>query len=118
MKHPAAAAAALLAFTLAACGAQSPAENSAEALENAAAQSTPEAAAILENAADEVREGESTAPPGAPGSPVQKAMEKAGAAQSEPRTKIAPVPPATGAKPHAKGDPVPPPQVPAEHNGH
>lgn len=111
-------AAALLASALAACGSQSPAENSAQALENAAAQSTPEAAAVLENAADAVRESDSAAPPGAPGSPVQNALERAGKAQAAPKAK--PAGPPAGAKPHAKGDPVPPPKIvpPAEHNGH
>ena len=119
MKQLASAAALLAALGLAACGSQSPAENSAQALENAAEQSTPEAAAVLENAADEIRESNSAAPISEPGSPGQKALEQAGAAQAPSKA-----PPAAGAKPHAKGDPVPPPKVkPApepepQHNGH
>ena len=107
------------ALGLAACGGQSQAENTASALEEAAEQSTPEAAAVLENAADEVREQNVTAPIGQPGSPGQKAMEAAGKAQAAPKAKAAPAaPPAQGAKPHAKGDPVPPPKVKAGEPDH
>jgi hypothetical protein len=79
------------ALSLAACG------KSAEeaALENAAEQSTPEAAAVLENAAEE-------------GANVQEAMQAAGNAQAGSH----PAPISQGAKPHAPGDPVPPPKVP------
>jgi hypothetical protein len=112
------------AFALAACGGQSEADNTAAALEEAAGQSTPEAAAVLENAADQIQEQNVTAPISEPGSPGQQAMQAAGQAQA--KAEAAPVAPkAQGAKPHAKGDPVPPPKVPAgggnemtNHSGH
>jgi hypothetical protein len=95
---------------LAACGSPSAGGNEAEALMNAAEQSTPEAAAVLENAAEQ-------------GANVQEAMQAAGNAQAEAKAPVA-APPAQQAKPHAKGDPVPPPKVksggeaqPAEHQG-
>jgi hypothetical protein len=100
------------AFSLAACGGQTEAENTAAALEEAATQSTPEAAAVLENAAERIEEQNITAPISQPGSPGQQAMQAAGQAQA--KAAAAPVAPKSqGAKPHAKGDPVPPPKVPA-----
>jgi predicted NBD/HSP70 family sugar kinase len=63
-----------LLLALAACGSgreQNPVENTADQLENAAEQSDPAAAEVLENAADEVREQNSTAP-------AQGALEEAG----------------------------------------
>ena len=86
----------LLPLALAACGGNDAADNNAAALERAAEQSTPEAADLLRNAADE-------------GADVQDAMQAAGNAQA-----ATPAPPALGAKPHAAGDPVPPPKVPAD----
>jgi hypothetical protein len=80
-----------LALALGACGQQS---DSAAALENAAEQSTPEAADVLRNAAEQ-------------GANVQEAMQAAGNAQAD-----TVAPPSQGAKPHAPGDPVPPPKVP------
>lgn len=74
--------AAAAAFALAACGSDSPAENSADALEEAAEVSTPEAANILENEADRIRE-QGVADPAA----AQNALQQAGNAQ-------APAPPA------------------------
>lgn len=68
------------ALGLAACQ-QSPAENAAEQLENAAAQSDPAAAAELENAADAMRESDAGASVNAPGSAAQEALENGGAAQ-------------------------------------
>jgi hypothetical protein len=76
------------------CGQNSAADNNAAALERAAEQSTPEAADVLRNAAEN-------------GAGVQEAMQAAGNAQA------ASPPPAQGAKPHAPGDPVPPPKIPA-----
>jgi ABC-type glycerol-3-phosphate transport system substrate-binding protein len=110
--------AAASALALAACsgGSDTPAENTAEALENAADQLTPGAAAVLENAADAVREQNVTAPLDAPGSPAQQALEKAATVDNPQGAQ--PAPPAQGAKPHAKGDPVPPPKVTAEHDAH
>jgi ribosomal protein L12E/L44/L45/RPP1/RPP2 len=88
----------LVAFlVLAGCGQDSAADNNAAALERAAEQSTPEAADILLNAAEN-------------GSSVQDAMQAAGNAQA------AQAPPQQGAKPHAPGDPVPPPKIPAGGN--
>ena len=98
---------------LAACGQQSQAENNAEALENAAEQSTPEAAAVLENRADQIRDQNVTAPVDAAGSPAQQALQEAGNAQAAAQAGQA-APPSQGAKPHAPGDPVPPPKVKAD----
>lgn len=83
---------------LAGCGQDSAADNTAEALERAAEQSTPEAADILRNAD--------------PGADVQDVLQEAGNAQAP-----TVAPPQQGAKPHAPGDPVPPPKIPAEGNG-
>jgi len=47
-----------LTLLLAGCGGSGPAENTAAQLDNAAEQSTPGAAEVLENAADRVREGD------------------------------------------------------------
>lgn len=107
------------AFGLAGCGGgqQSPAENTAEALENAAEQSTPEAAAVLENQADQIRDSNVTQPISEPGSAGQQALQDAGNAQVG-SAQAAPA--AEGAKPHAAGDPVPPPQTSgaAPHGSH
>lgn len=86
--------------SLAACGSPSAGGNEAEALMNAAEQSTPEAAAILENGAQN-------------GANVQETMQAAGNAQAEADAPAAATRPAVQAKPHAKGDPVPPPKVKA-----
>jgi len=92
------------AFALAACGGgSSPAENSAEQLENAAAQSTPAAAASLENSAEQIRENNISDPNAA-----QAAMQAAGNVQAGERPAA---PPQVGAKPHRPGDPVPPPKL-------
>jgi hypothetical protein len=95
---------------LSACGGSGPADNAADRLEEAAGQSTPEAANVLDNAAEQVREGNVANPDAA----VQNAMQAAGNAQAAgrggqaaPQTPPRPV----GAKPHAPGDPVPPPKL-------
>jgi PBP1b-binding outer membrane lipoprotein LpoB len=62
--------AAPVALVLAGCGQNKAAENDADALDRAAEQSTPEAADILRNAADN-------------GADVQNAMQDAGNAQAE-----------------------------------
>jgi cytochrome c556 len=73
-------AAAIISLLLSACGGgQSPAENSAESLEAAAEQSTPEAAAVLENAADQIQDQNVQDPAAAQG-----ALETAGNAQVQP----------------------------------
>jgi hypothetical protein len=90
-------------LALCACS-QSPAEQNATALEDAAEQSDPAAAGVLENAADAAREGANVN--------VQDAMQAAGNAQSAAGNAAA-APPSQGAKPHAPGDPVPPPQIKA-----
>lgn len=111
-------------LALAGCGGESENQTAAEALEEAADQSTPAAADVLENAAEGMREGD----PGAPAS-VDEAMRAAGNAQAEAIRPPAPrsVPPQQQAKPHEKGDPVPPPKVEADaaekaddsdHEGH
>jgi hypothetical protein len=71
------------ALLLAACGGNRPADNAADQLENAAAQSDPAAAMVLDNEADAIRDngmvvGNSTDPQGS----IQNAMENAGAAQT------------------------------------
>jgi hypothetical protein len=93
---------ALPALILAGCGRNDAAANDAAALEDAAEQSTPEAAEVLRNAADA-------------GGNVQDAMQAAGNAQAGGGSQGAP--PSRGAKPHAPGDPVPPPQVGPAGNG-
>ena len=110
--------AALFALGLAACsGGGSQPDNTADALENAAEQSTPGAAAVLENAADQIRDGNVAAPLDAPGSPAQQALNQA--AQVDNPAGATPAPPPTGAKPHAPGEPLPPAQVgPAGGNSH
>lgn len=87
-------------LALAACGQNSAADNNSAALEQAAEQSTPEAADVLRNAAEN-------------GADVQEAMQAAGNAQAAAEA----APPAQGAKPHAPGDPVPPPKIPADTGG-
>jgi ABC-type glycerol-3-phosphate transport system substrate-binding protein len=69
---------------LAACGGgQSPAESTADNLEEAAEQSDPAAAEVLDNAADAVRETEGTGVPANPNAMAQNAMAEAGNAQAE-----------------------------------
>jgi hypothetical protein len=72
---------ALIALTavtgLAACGGGDPAENTADQLEAAADQSTPEAADVLDNAADRIEEGET----GNASATAQEALNQAGNAQ-------------------------------------
>ena len=69
---------------LAACGGQqSASENTADQLDAAAEQSTPEAAAVLENQADSIRDRNAAAPAGQPGSPAQNALQDAGNAQAQ-----------------------------------
>ncbi|TFI56821.1 hypothetical protein E2493_18225 [Sphingomonas parva] len=104
------------ALGLSACGEKTPAENTAAALENAAEQSTPEAAAVLENQADQIRDQNVTAPISEPGSPGQQALQEAGNAQAAAQAAPAAAP-SQGAKPHAPGDPVPPPKVAADGTG-
>jgi hypothetical protein len=82
---------------LAGCGQGGSADDNAAALERAAEQSTPEAAEVLRDAAEN-------------GAAVQDAMQAAGNVQA------AQAPPHQGAKPHAPGDPVPPPKIPAGGN--
>lgn len=92
---------------LGACGGagDGAAENGAEALRSAAEQSSPAARDILINEAERIEDQNVQAPPGAPGSPVQDAMQRAGNAQA------ADAPPPLQAQPHKAGDPVPPPKT-------
>jgi hypothetical protein len=95
--------AALGALLVAACGGgKSPADNSAAALDNAASQSTPEAAAILNNSAEQIRAGNVSDPNAA-----QAAMQAAGNAQAAGTNHSGRL----GAKPHRAGGPVPPPKI-------
>lgn len=65
-----------------ACSAGSPADNQADQLDNAAGQSTGDAAAVLHDQADQIRENGAVGVPGARGSSAQQAMDKAGNAQA------------------------------------
>lgn len=70
----------LLPLTLAACGGGGgQAEQAADQLEKAADQSDPTSAAVLENAADEVRATGNTAALSDPNGPTQQALENAAA---------------------------------------
>ena len=88
---------------LAACGSggQSQKENSADALENAAEQSDPAAAEVLENAADAVREGDVTA---------QQALQTAGNAQAATVPQPQRAAPPVQAQPNRGGQQTPPPK--------
>lgn len=92
--------AAAAAFSLAACsgGASNQSEAQADKLENAAEQSTPEAAEVLQRQADQIRDNGAAGASGQPGSSVQQAMDKAGAAQAD-NVQAAPAP---GAAPEPK----------------
>jgi hypothetical protein len=69
---------------LAACGGeQSASQNTADQLEAAAEQSSPEAAQVLEDQADAIRDQNVMAPAGQPGSPAQNALDQAGNAQAQ-----------------------------------
>lgn len=99
-----------LALALAACGSNSgPAEQAADQLDNAAAQSTPAAADVLENAAETIRDQGDEGAIGDPNASVQQAMNQAGAAQAGNTTTATPTPPARQAAPHGaeKGNPPP-----------
>src|SRR3712207_5643649 len=101
-------------LALAACGGGgSPAENTAEALEQAAEQSDPAAAQVLENAADAAREGASNA---------QGALQAAGNAQAATVPQPQQAPPSVQAQPNRGGQQTPPPKQPtgageAAHDG-
>jgi hypothetical protein len=98
------------AIALAACSSHSSndaAEQQADALDNAAEQSSPKAADVLHNQADAIRENGAVGAPGQPGSTVQQAMNQAGAAQSDdakqapvpgPKPTVTPTPPAESGK--------------------
>jgi hypothetical protein len=71
-------AALILPLALAGCGGgESPAENTADALEEAAEYSTPEAANSLENSAEQIRDGKIDDP-----AAVDQALNAAGNAQA------------------------------------
>ena len=72
--------AAAAALALAGCGRDTPAENTAEALEEAAEVSTPAARDVLENAAEQIEAGNVAVP----GAAAQQALEAAGNAQAPP----------------------------------
>ena len=98
-------AAALL--VLSACGGGGRADQAADKLEEAAEQSDPAAAAVLENAAENIREG---APPANVGNAAQQAMQRAGNAQAE---TVLPqqAPPSMQAQPNRGGQQTPPPKI-------
>lgn len=62
---------------------QTSAEQVADQLEQAADQSDPKAAAVIDKRAQELRGSGSVAPPGEPGSYAQKTMQEAGAVAAE-----------------------------------
>ena len=92
-------AAALL--VLAACGGGE-AETAAERIDDAAEQSDPAAAEVLEDSADEVRAGNMTA---------QEAMQAAGNAQAATVDGPQAAPPSMQAKPNRGGQQTPPPKI-------
>lgn len=97
---------------LAACsgGTSDQAEAQADKLDNAAEQSTPEAAAVLENQADAIRENGASGAIGAPGSTVQNAMTQAGRTQADstPAPAPQPKPQSQQAIPHGADKGTPP----------
>jgi hypothetical protein len=94
--------AALLA--LAACGSGgTPAENTAAALDEAAEQSDPAAAQVLENAADQALEQNVSDP--------QQALQQAGNAQAATVAQPQQAPPSLQARPNRTGQQTPPPKV-------
>ena len=104
-----------LVLNLAACGGGggSQAENTAEALEEAAEQSDPAAAQVLENAADSALEGNVSA---------QQALQSAGNAQAQTVPQAQQAPPSQQAQPNRGGQQTPPPKQPTgagaeEHSG-
>jgi hypothetical protein len=113
MKLPTALPAAAL-LLLTSCGGGGQAEATAEKLEEAAEQSDPAAAEVLENAADEIRDGNSASPAAAPGSEAQQAMEAAGNAQEATLPRPQPAPPSLQAEPNRGGQQTPPPKTKAE----
>jgi hypothetical protein len=98
---------------LAACsgGPNDASEAQADKLDNAAEQSTPEAAEVLEQQADAIRANGADGQMGQPGSTVQNAMAKAGEAQAANAATPAPstTPQSKQALPHGaeKGNPPP-----------
>ncbi len=103
-----------LLLTLAACGKRDPSAEAAangvtpERLEAAAAQSDPASAAILENAADEARSGNSAA--SAQGALATAGNATAGEALTAP-TNAGPIPPPKQARPNLDGQVRPSPAV-------
>ena len=89
---------------------QAAADAQADQLDNAAEQSTPEAAAELHDQADAMRENGVTGAPGEPGSSTQNAVEQA--AQPRDDATQAPIP---GAPPVAKQAPSRPVGTPTPH---
>lgn len=86
---------------LTACGGGGdPVENTAAQLENAAEQSDPAAAAVLNNMAEQVIEQNSTAP-------AQGALEEAGNAQLQTPAPSPPQPPRPGLRAPERSDPLP-----------
>jgi hypothetical protein len=98
---------ALALLILAACSGNSSnrasADAQADALDNAADQSTSKAADVLHIEADTIRENGAAGAPGQPGSSVQQAMNNAAAAQSG-DARQAPIP---GPKPTVTPTPAP-----------
>lgn len=104
---------------VAACsgGTSDQADAQADKLDNAAAQSTPEAAEVLEQQADAIRANGAEGAPGQPGSSVQDAMAKAGEAQATNAVDLVPpvslAPPPRQAAPHGAEKGAPPPKTEA-----
>ena len=107
-------AAALLFLCACGGGGQNQAEATAEKLEEAAEQSDPAAAEVLENAADEVRDGNAAAPASDGNSQAQQALEAAGNAQAGTVPRPQSAPPSMQAQPNRGGQQTPPPKTKAE----
>lgn len=90
-------------LALAACGGGQ-ADQTADKLEEAAEQSGPAAAAVLENSAESIREGETDIT-------AQEAMQRAGNAQAE-TVQPQEAPPSMQAQPNRNGQQTPPPKIP------
>ena len=97
-------------------GASDTNEAQADKLDNAAEQSTPEAAEVLEQQAGDIRANGAEGQMGQPGSTVQDAMAKAGEAQTTNAATPAPAPTPQSkqALPHGAEKGNPPPKTDTE----
>lgn len=92
-------------LVLGACGSETKADRTADKLEEAAEQSGPAAAAVLENSAEKIREGETDMN-------AQQALQRAGNAQAA-TVQPQQAPPSMQAKPNRTEQQItPPPKIP------